>query len=138
LAPGATPAIARDDGAILAPVAHLFEHQVAASLAAFDGQWTLAAVVSCWSTYAALLQQRPSPFSPLDDVVELHRWLSAAATAGHLEALVVNAFGAHFQTERASYESAHPGALDAARTWAVTHSFRPIHAVLPDDLVRIR
>jgi hypothetical protein len=135
LAPGAVPAIVQADNSVVAPVAHLFELQLGMGLVGFDGQWTLAAIAGIFSTYLDVLRQRGSP---LDPHLEIHPWLLQLAASGHLEAFIYDAFGPAFAPELAAHQAAHADAYAAMSAWIAAHPFRPTHAILPDDLVRIR
>lgn len=126
LAPGSMPAIASGDGSLRAPVAHVFELQIGPALATFEGGWTLAKVVAMLQSLVAGLRDG----SPLDSRVELNRWLVRLADAGHLAGFAAVAFGPGLGETSAE--------VGAARAWIAAHPFRPSHAVLPDDLVRIR
>lgn len=126
LAPGATPTFPAPNGGLRAPLAYLFEQVFGISLLPFEGEWTLGALIQVWSTYAQLVRRG----TPLDDHVELHRWLLALDDAGQLPGFVALAFGPSLGVE--------PSSVGEARAWIERHPFRPTRPVLPDDLLRFR
>lgn len=135
LAPGAMPALARPDGSVHAPVAHVFELQFVPALARFTGEWRLSDAVTAFAMYVAMIEQNPGP---LDGYVELHAWLVRLRAAGHLEAFLIDALGPAFPEEHAAYTQSNEAALTAARAYVTEQPLRSSHAVLPDRLVRIR
>lgn len=135
LAPGQMPARQAVDGSVSAPVAHTFEALFGPAVTTLHPPWTIEQfydVLSAWVGFVSLHG------TALDEKVALDAWLVALAKAGHLEAFCYQLLGPAFPTELKAYKSANGAALKAYRDFVKGAPLRPAHAVMPDDLVRVR
>lgn len=128
LAPGAMPVLA-ENGQFFAPFAHRYENSFALTALAMTGRWDSQTVGATLRAYVDGLH-RPSA-APWRMDVELHRYLQAVETAGHLDTY------AHWVMDPAfgdSYTGANQAAVTGMLSYFDAHPFKPTVAVLPDDL----
>lgn len=135
LAPGQMPARREPDGSVLAPVAHVFEGIFGTTVMGFRPPWTIEQFYDALSTWAGLVA---SQGTPLDEKLELNAWLVTTAKAGHLEAYCHQLLGPAFAAELKSYKAQNGSAFRAYKDYSKVSALKPIRAVMPDDLVRVK
>jgi hypothetical protein len=135
LAPGQMPARQETDGSVHAPIAHTFEALFSPAVTGFRPPWTIAQFYDVLSTWAGLVA---SHGTALDEKVELDAWLVTVAKAGHLEAFCYQLLGSAYPAELKAYKAHGAAELKAYRDFVKATPFRPTHAPLPDELVRIQ
>jgi hypothetical protein len=135
LAPGQMPTRQHPDGAIEAPLAHVFEGLFGATLTGFRPPWSVEQYYDVLSSWAALVSAHGTP---LDERLPLNAWLVAMAKAGHLEAYCFRLLGPAFPTELKAYKRGHAAQLKALDDYLKESPLSPVSAPLPDALVRIR
>lgn len=135
LAPGAMPVRVDADGATLAPIAHTFESLFSPAVTGFRPPWTIEQFYDALSTWAGIVATRGTP---LDEKLPVNAWLAAVAKQGHLEAFCYQLLGPAFPAELKAFKASNAVALKAYREFLKGSPLRPQHAVLPDELVRIK
>jgi hypothetical protein len=132
LAPGQMPTRQEGDGALQAPIAHVFESLFSPTVTGFRPPWTIEQFYDVLSTWAGVVATRGTP---LDARVPLDGWLVVAAKAGHLEAFCYQLLGSAFPAELKAYKASNAKALKAYREFVQANSLQPKHAPMPDELV---
>jgi hypothetical protein len=135
LAPGQMPTRQQADGAVHAPLAHVFEGLFGAALSGFRPPWTIEQYYDVLSSWAALVSAHGTP---IDEQVPLNVWLVALARAGHLEAYCYRLLGAAFPAELKAYQRGHAAELEGLDVYVKSSPLAPARAPLPDVLVRVQ
>jgi len=135
LAPGRMPLRQEADGAVLAPVAHAFEALFGPAVTSFQPPWTIEQFHDSLSTWAGRVAAQGTP---LDEKLELNAWLVNTAKSGHLEAYCQQLLGPAFATEHEAYQAAHLAELKAYVAYRQGAPLLPKHALMPDELVRLK
>ena len=135
LAPGQMPVKVLADGAMQAPLAHVFEALFGTMLTGFRPPWTVEAFHDVLSSWAGVISTRGTA---LDELLVIDGWLVETAKAGHLEAFCYQLLGAAFPAELKAYKAASAAELKAYKDYLKTNAFKPRRAVLPDDLVSVK
>jgi hypothetical protein len=134
LAPGAMPVRQGPDGAVQGPFAHVFEGLFGPAVVGFRPPWTIEQYYDAISTWIGVVSTRGTP---LDEKLELDKWLTAAARAEHLEAFCHQLLGPAFPAEYRAYKHGSARDLKLYAAFVKAAPFRTDHALLPDDLVRM-
>jgi hypothetical protein len=135
LAPGQMPTRQHADGAVHAPLAHVFEGLFGATLTGFRPPWTIEQYYDVLSSWAALVSAHGTP---LDEQVPLNLWLVTLAKAGHLEAYCYRLLGPAFPAELKAYQHGHAAELKEFDAYVKAAPLAPVRAPLPDALVRVK
>ena len=135
LAPGAMPVRVESDGAALAPVAHAFESFFSPAVTGFRPPWSIEQFYDALSSWAGVVATRGTP---LDEKLPVNGWLALAAKQGHLEAFCYQLLGPAFPAELKAFKATNGKALKAYQAFLKASPLQPQHAVMPDELVRIK
>jgi hypothetical protein len=135
LAPGQMPARMDAAGAVHAPVAHVFETLFSPAVTGFRPPWTIEQFYDVLSTWVGLVA---SHGTALDEKLELDGWLVTLAKSGHLEAFCYQLLGPAFPAELKAYNAKNAAEARTYRDYLKVAALRPKHAVMPDELVRIK
>ena len=135
LAPGQMPTRQQVDGVVQAPIAHVFESLFSPTVTSFRPPWTIEQFYDVLSTWAALVATQGTV---LDAQVPLDGWLVVTAKAGHLEAFCYQLLGPAFPVELKAYKASDAKALTAYREFLKANALHPLHAPMPDELVRLK
>ncbi len=135
LAPGQMPTRQDADGAVHAPLAHVFEGLFGATLTGFRPPWSIEQYYDVLSSWAALVSAHGTP---LDEQVPLNGWLVTLAKSGHLEAYCYRLLGPAFPAELKDYQRSHAAELKAFDAYVKAEPLAPARAPLPDVLVRLK
>ena len=135
LAPGAMPVRVEADGAALAPVAHAFESLFSPAVTGFRPPWSVEQFYDALSSWAGVVATRGTP---LDEKLPVNAWLALAAKQGHLEAFCYQLLGPAFPAEMKAFKASNGKALKAYQAFLKASPLQPQHAVMPDELVRIK
>ncbi len=135
LAPGQMPARQEADGAVRAPIAHVFEMSFSPALTGMQPPWTIEQFYDALSGWVGEIAAHGTP---LDQQLELDGWLVTLAKAGHLEAYCYALLGPAFPAELKSYRAKSAAAFNAYQSYSKSSALHPTRAAMPDELVRIR
>jgi hypothetical protein len=135
LAPGQMPARQEPDGAVYAPVAHVFETLFSPAVTGFRPPWSIEQFYDVLSTWTGLIATRGTA---LDESLPLDGWLVMTAKAGQLEPYCYQLLGPAFPAELKTYKAKNAAALKAYKEFSKSSPLSPKRAVMPDDLVRIQ
>jgi hypothetical protein len=135
LAPGQMPTRQQVDGAVQAPIAHVFESLFSPTVTGFRPPWTIEQFYDVLSTWTALVATQGTV---LDAQIPLDGWLVVTAKAGHLEAFCYQLLGPAFPVELKAYKASDAKALKAYREFLKANALHPLHAPMPDELVRLK
>jgi hypothetical protein len=135
LAPGQMPVRKDTDGAVRAPLAHVFETLFSPAVTGFRPPWTMEQFYDVLSTWVGIIATHGTP---LDEALELHGWLVTLAKAGHLEAFCYQLLGPAFPPELKAYKTTHGAELKAYSDYVKRTPLRPKRGIMPDELVRIQ
>lgn len=135
LAPGRMPLRQHPDGSLEAPLVHVFEALFGRAVMGFRPPWTVEQFHDAISTWAGTVSVLGTP---LDEKVELNRWLVLTAKAGHLEAFCFQLLGSAHPAELKAYKATSSAELKAYKNYLKGAALEPSRAVMPDDLVRVK
>lgn len=134
-APGQMPLRSDDEGAVEAPLAHVFEGLFSTTLVGFRPPWTVEEFYDSLSSWVGIVATRGTP---LDEALPLHGWLVSLAKAGQLEAFCFRLLGPAYPAELKAYQRDNPRGLPALAEYLKANALVPALAPAPDTLVRLR